>query len=129
VSALATGDLIGFVPTTDLVRARAFFESRLGLRCAHEDGFAAVFDANGTMLRVTLVPELLPAPFTILGWKVDDISSSARALAACGVELVRFVGMEQDEDGVWTAPGGDRVAWFRDPDGNTLSLTELAAAG
>lgn len=129
MSGLEGAHVMGFASTTDLARARAFFEQRLGLTCTHEDGFAAVFDANGTMVRVTLVPELQPAPFTILGWLVDDIGTTARDLAARGVAFLRFDGMDQDADGVWHAPGGDRVAWFHDPDGNTLSLTQLAGGG
>ena len=126
MSDLGRARVMGFASTTDLARAREFFETRLGLRCTHEDGFAAVFDANGTMVRVTLVPELQPAAFTVLGWDVDDIAATARALTARGVEFLRFEGMDQDDDGVWSAPGGDRVAWFHDPDGNTLSLTQFA---
>jgi catechol 2,3-dioxygenase-like lactoylglutathione lyase family enzyme len=129
VKGLEHADVIGFASTTDLARAREFFEGRLGLSCIHEDGFAAVFDANGTTVRVSLVEELHPAPFTILGWRVDDITGTARTLAARGVEFLRFDGMDQDADGVWSAPGGGRVAWFHDPDGNTLSLTESTGAG
>jgi hypothetical protein len=84
-----------------------------------------VLDAGGTTVRVTLVQELQPQPFTILGWLVDDIESTARALADAGIEPLRYDGMEQDPAGVWTAPGGARVLWFNDPDGNTLSLTAV----
>ena len=126
MSALDRSRVMGFAPTTDLGRAREFFGTTLGLTCTHEDGVAVVFDANGTMIRVTLVPELTPAPFTILGWEVDDITATARALQSRAVEFLRIDGMGQDADGVWTAPGGDQVAWFHDPDGNTLSLTQFA---
>jgi catechol 2,3-dioxygenase-like lactoylglutathione lyase family enzyme len=129
VRELAGARVMGFASTTDLARARAFFEGRLGLPCTHADDFAVVFDANGTMVRVTLVPELTPAPFTILGWEVDDITATARGLQERGVEFLRLEGMGQDADAVWTAPGGDRVAWFHDADGNTLSLTEFSVAG
>jgi len=77
-------------------------------------------------LRVTLVGEVVTAPYTSLGWVVDDIEGEMRALADRGVAFLRFDGMEQDAAGVWTTPGGDRVAWFHDPDGNTLSLTQMA---
>jgi catechol 2,3-dioxygenase-like lactoylglutathione lyase family enzyme len=128
MSGLERGHVIGFASTTDLARAREFYGDRLGLKCTHEDGFAAVFDANGTMVRITLVGELQPAPFTVLGWAVDDITAAARDLAGRGVEFLRIEGMGQDDDAVWTAPGGDRVAWFHDPDGNTLSLTQFVAS-
>jgi predicted enzyme related to lactoylglutathione lyase len=128
MSGLEHADVIGFASTTDLARAREFFEGRLGLTCTHEDGFAVVFDGNGTMVRVSLVEELHPAPFTILGWRVDDITATARTLAARGVEFLRFEGMSQDVDGVWSTPDGGRVAWFHDPDGNTLSLTEFGGS-
>jgi hypothetical protein len=83
-----------------------------------------VFDANGTMLRVTAVPELKPAGYTVAGWLVDDIGAAVRSLRDAGVDFRRFEGMDQDDLGVWTTPGGDKVAWFNDPDGNVLSLTQ-----
>ena len=122
---LAAADLVAFVPTTDLARARSFYGDQLGLPVLDESGFALVLDAHGTRLRVTLVDQVAAAPYTIVGWVVPDIASAVRALAAGGVRWERFAGMEQDEMGVWTSPGGDRVAWFKDPDGNTLSLTEV----
>lgn len=126
---LGTGDLVAFVPTTDLERARSFYEGQLGLALKSESPFAVVFDANGTMLRVTAVDEIARAQYTVLGWKVDDIATAVRALAGNGVGFLRFEGMEQDDLGVWTTPSGDRVAWFKDPDGNTLSLTEFMGKG
>ena len=123
---LGDSALIAFVATTDLARARSFYEGVLGLRCTEENPIACVFDAGGTMLRVTAVPELKPAGYTVAGWRVDNIADAVNALAEGGVEFQRFEGMGQDELGVWTTPGGDKVAWFRDPDGNTLSLTQFA---
>jgi catechol 2,3-dioxygenase-like lactoylglutathione lyase family enzyme len=123
---LAGAPFIGFVPTTDLAGARSFYEGRLGLRCSEENPVACVFDAGGTMLRVTAVPELTPAGFTVGGWRVDDIGAVVKALASAGVAFRRFDGMDQDELGVWTTPSGDKVAWFTDPDGNVLSVTEFA---
>jgi catechol 2,3-dioxygenase-like lactoylglutathione lyase family enzyme len=108
-----------------MARARSFYAGTLGLKLTDESPYACVFDANGTTLRVTAVPELIPAGYTVLGWLVDDIASAVRALVAREVEVKRFEGMEQDEQGVWTTPGGDKVVWFGDPDGNTLSLTQL----
>jgi catechol 2,3-dioxygenase-like lactoylglutathione lyase family enzyme len=119
---LATADLIGFAPTTDLARARAFYEGVLGLPVIEHSEHAVVFDAHGTMLRVTAVREVAPAPYTILGWSVPDI---AAAIGALDVTFERFDGVDQDDRGIWRAPGGAQVAWFRDPDGNTLSVTQL----
>jgi catechol 2,3-dioxygenase-like lactoylglutathione lyase family enzyme len=114
---------IGFIPVRDTSRARTFYEGVLGFRVVDETSFALVIDANGTMLRLTGVPELTPQPFTIAGWQVRDITAAVRELADRGVRFTQYEGMEQDEFAIWTAPGGDSVAWFQDPDGNTLSLT------
>ncbi|MFZ0181077.1 MAG: VOC family protein [Candidatus Dormiibacterota bacterium] len=127
MGALDDGRLIAFVPTTDLARARAFYAETLGLRVADESPFACVFDANGTMLRLTPVRKLSRVRYTVLGWGVDDIASTAGKLAAGGVALVRYRGMEVDDAGIWTAPAGDRVAWFEDPDGNLLSVTQFSS--
>ena len=121
-------ELVAFVATTDLDRARVFYAETLGLPVLEHSGFALVCDANGTKLRVTLVDELALAPYTVLGWEVADIVSTAAALAERGVRFTRYDGMDQDDDGVWTAPGGDRVAWFTDPDGNTLSISQHGTA-
>jgi catechol 2,3-dioxygenase-like lactoylglutathione lyase family enzyme len=125
---LEDGRLIAFVPTVDLARARLFYEETLGLRVAEESPFACVFDANGTMLRLTPVRKLSRVRYTVLGWGVDDIASLVGALTAAGVAFVSYRGMEVDAAGIWTSPGGDRVAWFEDPDGNLLSLTQLGRA-
>lgn len=127
MGAFDDGRLIAFVPTTDLPRARAFYAETLGLRVAEESPFACVFDANGTMLRLTPVRKLARVRYTILGWGVDDIASTAGRLAAAGVAFLRYRGMDVDDAGVWTSPGGDQVAWFEDPDGNLLSLTQFAS--
>ena len=122
---LDAADLIAFAATTDLDRARVFYEQVLGLPVTERTDLACVFDANGTMLRVTAVPEVARAGYTVLGWRVADITAAARELSARGVTFLRFDGMDQDADGVWTSPGGGRIAWFADPDGNTLSLTQF----
>jgi catechol 2,3-dioxygenase-like lactoylglutathione lyase family enzyme len=122
---LPTSDLIAFMPTTDLVRARVFYEQGLGLPIAGESPIACTFDANGTTLRVIAVETISPAPYTVLGWNVADIEASIRELRGRGVVFEDFEGVEQDELGVWRSPGGARVAWFKDPDGNTLSLTQF----
>jgi catechol 2,3-dioxygenase-like lactoylglutathione lyase family enzyme len=124
---LSRSKIVAFVGTQNPKRAKRFFERTLGLRLVSEDRFAIVFDAAGTMLRVAVVPDVRPAGYTVLGWMVPDIFSAVRGLVRKGVVFRRYPGMEQDERGVWTAPGGARVAWFEDPDGNTLSLTELPA--
>jgi predicted enzyme related to lactoylglutathione lyase len=122
---LPTSDLIAFMPTTDLVRARVFYEQGLGLPIAGESPIACTFDANGTTLRVIAVEKISPAPYTVLGWNVAGIEASIRELTSRGVVFEDFEGVEQDELGVWRSPGGARVAWFKDPDGNTLSLTQF----
>jgi catechol 2,3-dioxygenase-like lactoylglutathione lyase family enzyme len=105
--------------------ARKFYEETLGLALISEDPFAIVFDASGTMLRVQKVRELVPAQHTVLGWEVRDIRAEIEGLTKRGVRFERFDGLSQDELGVWTSPSGAKVAWFKDPDGNTLSLTEF----
>jgi len=122
---LGSSDLVGFVATTDLARARAFYGDVLGLEHVGESPVAQIFNVNGTALRVTLVDHAITAPYTVLGWSVVDIEKTMRSLEAKGVTFERFPGMNQGDLGVWTTPGGDRVAWFKDPDGNVLSLTHL----
>ena len=121
---LGSSDLVAFAASADLSRARAFYEGVLGLPVLDQDDFACVFDANGTMLRVTAVREVSPAGYTVLGWRVADIEAAVRGLSARGVAFSRFDGMDQDDTGIWTSPGGAKVAWFTDPDGNLLSLTQ-----
>jgi catechol 2,3-dioxygenase-like lactoylglutathione lyase family enzyme len=114
---------VGFVPVRDLGIARGFYVGTLGLPLLEESPFAVTVDAGGTVLRLTKVAELGPQPFTIAGWEVPDIRWTVAELEAAGVSFSRYDGMDQDEHGIWTTPTGDLVAWFRDPDGNTLSLT------
>jgi catechol 2,3-dioxygenase-like lactoylglutathione lyase family enzyme len=121
---LGSVDIVAFVPTKDAAKARAFYEGVLGLRFVKDDGFALVLDANGIMVRVAKAPQFAPAPFTILGWQVADIKKIASGLQAKGVQFERFGFFEQDELGIWTAPTGDKVAWFKDPDGNILSVSQ-----
>jgi catechol 2,3-dioxygenase-like lactoylglutathione lyase family enzyme len=123
---LQTGKVVAFVGSADLGQARVFYERTLGLRMIERNEFACVFDANGTMLRVTAVAEVMRAGYTVLGWQVSDIAAVVRGLTAKGVAFLRYAGMDQDESGVWTTPGGDQVAWFADPGGNVLSLTQFA---
>lgn len=123
---LASSALIAFLATASPEQARRFYADVLGLRLHSEDQFALVFDANGIMLRVARVDELIPAERTTLGWQVDDIRSTVGQLAERGVAFERYSFVSQDELGIWTTPDGARVAWFKDPDGNLLSLTQLA---
>jgi catechol 2,3-dioxygenase-like lactoylglutathione lyase family enzyme len=120
---LGSINIVAFVPTKDTEKARAFYEGVLGLRFVKDDGFAMVMDANGIMVRVAKA-QFTPAPFTILGWQVPDIERMAAALQAKGVQFERFGFLEQDALGIWTAPTGDKVAWFKDPDGNILSVSQ-----
>ena len=121
---LADKKLKAFVPTTDPQKAKHFYKDLLGLKLLSEDKYALEFDANGTLLRVTTVRELKPHPFTVLGWKVTDISSVIRDLNKKGIFFERYDFLQQDDLGIWEAPGGTKVAWFIDADGNTLSLDE-----
>jgi catechol 2,3-dioxygenase-like lactoylglutathione lyase family enzyme len=122
---LAAAPLIAFVATEDFARAKAFYAETLGLSLVTEAPFFLNFDCAGTMLRVVKVQECKPAPYTVLGWHVEDIDQAAASLASRGVRFERYSGFEQDEAGIWTSPSGARVGWFKDPDGNTLSLTEF----
>ena len=121
---LGSTNIIAFVPTRDPKQARAFYEGILGLRFVKDDGFALVFDANGIMIRIAKAPEFKPLPFTILGWQVSSIEKMAADLQEKGVHFERFGFFEQDELGIWTAPTGDKVAWFKDPDGNLLGISQ-----
>lgn len=121
---IAEGTPIAFVPCRDPARSRAFYEETLGLELMAEDEFALTFDAGGTPVRLTRVPSHEPAPYTIFGWEVEDLGEAVAELGKRGIVLERFDGLEQDERGAWTAPDGTRVVWFRDPDGNVLSITE-----
>lgn len=121
---LGSLDIVAFVPTRDPEKARAFYVDALELRFVKDDGFALVLNANGIMVRITKVPDFTPAPFTILGWQVSDISGVVVDLQDKGVRCERFGFFKQDELGIWTAPTGDKVAWFKDPDGNMLSVSQ-----
>jgi catechol 2,3-dioxygenase-like lactoylglutathione lyase family enzyme len=122
---LAKYDIIAFVTIVDVERAKSFYRDTLGLTLLSEEPpFALAFDANGIMLRLGMGKELPKVPGTVLGWNVPDITSAVKEMESAGVKFERFQGMKQDELGVWSAPGGAKVAWFKDPDGNMLSLSE-----
>src|SRR6476620_5979918 len=119
---MASSKVVAFLATSDAARAKAFYGEALGLRVLSEDGFAVVFDANGTTLRVAIVREVVPAPYTVLGWDVEDIAATARRLSAAGVVFERYGWLQQDELEIWNSPSGAKVAWFKDLDGNVLSV-------
>jgi DNA-binding beta-propeller fold protein YncE len=120
---VAQAELVAFVATSDLGAARAN-EGVLGLVVAEENPYVVVFNAHGTVLRVNLVDAVDPAPFTVLGWTVRDIGATVGQLTGRGVTLERFEGMGQDPLGIWVTPDGGRVAWFKDPAGNLLSVSQ-----
>ena len=124
---LSDADVVAFVASRDLEAAARFYGDVLGFRLLEASRFANAYDANGTRLRVTLVDRVAPAPYTVLGWRVRDIAATVRSLRAAGVAFQRYEGMTQDEDDVWIAPGGSRIAWFADPDGNVLSVQQPAS--
>ena len=117
--------LMGFVPARDLERARAFYEGVLELRVQYQDEYALVCSGGGTTLRVQKVESFTPHPFTALGWTVPFIRKQIDQLVKRGVTFERFPYFEQDARGIWSPPSGALVAWFKDPDGNLLSLTEM----
>lgn len=124
---LGSADLVAFVPTRDPEKARKFYKETLGLEFISGDQFALVFNAHGTALRIANVSDVKgfkPAPFTIVGWQVTNVSDTAGDLVKKGVQFERFPGMDQDAQGVWESPSGARVAWFKDPDGNILSISQ-----
>ena len=124
-SRLAKYPIVGFVSIVDVARAKAFYRDTLGLTLLSEEPpFALVFEAHGIMLRLGMAKELPPAHGTVLGWNVKDIAAAVGELAEAGVRFERYPQMKQDDLGIWTAPGGAKVAWFKDPDGNILSLSE-----
>jgi predicted enzyme related to lactoylglutathione lyase len=116
--------LVAFAATTDSNRAAEFYGNVLGLPMRSDDQFAIVFDAAGVELRIQKVERFTPLPFTSLGWQVDDVNEVVRNLVAKGVTPERYTWMDQDANGIWLAPSGTRIAWFKDPDGNLLSVAQ-----
>ena len=121
---LARSRLVAFVDCRDLRITGDFYGDVLGLPLVEASEFALVFDAAETELRVTRVDTIVAAPYTVLGWRVESIDDAVDRLAAAGIQFARYAGMAQNERGIWTSPGGSRIAWFHDPDANTLSLQQ-----
>lgn len=125
LTGLGKYNVIAFVSIVDVARAKDFYRDTLGLRLLMEEPpFALVFEANGIMLRLGMAKELSPAHGTVLGWQVPEITATVSSLWQAGVRFERYKGMHQDELGIWTSPSGAKVAWFKDPDGNILSVSE-----
>ena len=122
---LSKSSVIAFVATKQPKRAKVFYQRVLGLKLLYEDPFAIVFNANGTTLRVQKVQEHTPLPYTALGWDVADLRAELKQLSRKRIKALRFEHMTQDDLGVWDTPSGAKLAWFKDPDGNILSLTQF----
>ncbi|HXO00058.1 MAG TPA: VOC family protein [Candidatus Acidoferrales bacterium] len=123
---LSSGKMVGFVPTKDYDKARAFYEGKLGCEFISLDQFALVVSVSGHNIRIAKIPNFTPLQGTILGWEVNDIQAVANWLRDRGVTLEKYPFARDRDLGIWTAPGGDRVAWFKDPDGNILSVSQHA---
>jgi catechol 2,3-dioxygenase-like lactoylglutathione lyase family enzyme len=121
---LGHSKLTAFLATTNPRRARTFYQKTLGLRLVSEDAFALEFHGAGAPLRIQKVERFTPHPFTAIGWRVANIRRAVRALTKRRVVFERYAFMPQDDDAIWTAPSGTRVAWFKDPDGQLLSISQ-----
>ncbi len=116
--------IVGFVLTKDYDKARAFYEGKLELQFVSLDSFALVMRAGGNMIRISKAPDFTPAQSTVLGWEVRDIESVVAWLKKRGVSLEKYPFIQDQDLGIWSAPGGGKVAWFKDPDGNVLSVSQ-----
>ena len=121
---LASSKLIGFAITTNPKRTIAFYEDQLGLTFVSQDNFAVVFDCNGNMLRLAIMKDFAPPKYTVVGWEVQQIETVVAGLVKAGVKMNIYGMPGQDASGIWTAPNGNKVAWFEDPDGNVLSVSQ-----
>jgi catechol 2,3-dioxygenase-like lactoylglutathione lyase family enzyme len=121
---LAACKLIGFVPTRDSKRSREFYEGKLGFQFVSDDQFALVMQGGESMIRIAKAGNFTPAQYTVMGWEVNDIDAMVKWLNGCGVVFEKYPFVQDRELGIWTAPNGDKVAWFKDPDGNVLSLSQ-----
>jgi catechol 2,3-dioxygenase-like lactoylglutathione lyase family enzyme len=121
---LETGTMCGFVITKDYDAARVFYEGKLGLEFVSLDQFAMVMRIGGHPVRISKLEKFTPAQHTVLGWQVADIEATVAWLMSRGVEMEKYPFVEDKERGIWSAPGGAKVAWFKDPDGNVLSVSQ-----
>jgi catechol 2,3-dioxygenase-like lactoylglutathione lyase family enzyme len=123
---LSAGKLIGFVPTTDSKRSRKFYEDKLGFKFLSDDQFALVMQAGESMIRIAKAGKFIPAQYTVMGWEVTDIEAVVKWLNGRGVTCEKYPFVQDQKQGIWTTPNGDKVAWLKDPDGNVLSLSQHA---
>ena len=121
---LSAGKLIGFVPTTNSNRAREFYEGKLGFKFVSDDQFALVMQAGESTVRIAKVEKFMPAQYTVMGWEVTAIEATVKWLNGRGVTFEKYPFVQDQKQGIWTTPNGDKVAWFKDPDGNVLSLSQ-----
>jgi catechol 2,3-dioxygenase-like lactoylglutathione lyase family enzyme len=121
---LAASKLIGFVPTKDSKRSREFYEGKLGFQFVSDDQFALVMQAGDSMIRIAKADNFTPAQYTVMGWEVTEIEAMVKWLNGRGVVFEKYPFVQDRELGIWTTPNGDKVAWFKDPDGNVLSLSQ-----
>ena len=121
---LASMNMMGFVLTKDYDKARVFYESNLGFEFVSLDKFALVMKAGKSMIRIVKVPTFTPLQSTVLGWEVDDIETMVEWLAKRSVVFEKYPFVQDKERGIWSTPDGSKVAWFKDPDGNVLSVSQ-----
>jgi len=121
---LGAGEMMGFVPTTDYDRARAFYEGKLGFEFVSLDQYALVMRVGGHMIRISKIPNFTPLQGTILGWEIKNVQAVASWLRDRGVVTEKYPFVQDKDLGIWTTPNGDKVAWFKDPDGNLLSISQ-----
>ena len=127
MNTLSSCKIVSFIPSANLARAKEFYRHTLGLHLLSEGSFGMMFEVSGALLRVFHMERTFAPSYTVLGWKVPNIAAVVDELAQKEIQFERYEGFEQDAQGIWTAPDGSRVAWFRDPDGNILSLTQFAS--
>ena len=121
---LYAGKLIGFVPTKDSAQSRGFYEGKLGFKFVSDDQFALVMQAGESTIRIAKAGKFTPAQYTVMGWEVIDIEAMVKWLSGRGVAFEKYPFVQDQKQGIWTTPNGDKVAWFKDPDGNVLSLSQ-----
>ena len=120
---LDSAKMVGFLFTTNYEKAKKFYHGKLGFRFIGQDEFALVVEVGGHMIRISRLPKFTPAQGTVLGWEVSDVEAAVAWLGERGVSVEKYPWVD-DPRGIWTAPGGSKVAWFKDPDGNVLSVSK-----